>query len=227
MAFKSMEYKRSKADPCLYYAWTAFLGLVLWRLWVNDCLTVGNKEAVKQAKQQMMNHFDCDEIGELKEYVGHKVDINKEERAVIMLMQLVLLQIFEDEFKLPEGTHPRMSVIAGDVLVRGEEKHQVQIKEQKRYCSGVGQLPHMMCWSRPETLNAVRELSRFMQGAMGVHVKVMHRVMKYSVGTPNRGMYLKPNTVWDGSPDFKFMINGRSDSDNAKDMERRCSVSIY
>jgi hypothetical protein len=50
MAFKLMEYKRSKADPCIYYGWMA-LGLVLWILWADDCcLAVGNKEAVKQAK---------------------------------------------------------------------------------------------------------------------------------------------------------------------------------
>jgi hypothetical protein len=57
MAFKSMDYKRSKADPCLYYARTA-LGLVLWILWVYDCLAVGKKEVVEIAKQQMMSHFE-------------------------------------------------------------------------------------------------------------------------------------------------------------------------
>jgi hypothetical protein len=88
----------------LYYAWTA-LGLVLWISWVDDCLAVGNKEAVKQAKQQMMNHFDCDEIGELKEYVVCKVDIDKEKRSVT-LTQPVLLQSFEDEFDLPDGAQP-------------------------------------------------------------------------------------------------------------------------
>jgi hypothetical protein len=225
MAFKSMKYKRSKADPCLYYAWTA-LGLVLWISWVDDCLTVGSKEAAKQAKQQMMDHFDCDEIGELKEYVGCKVDIDKEERSVT-LTQPVLLQSFEDEFNLPEGAHPRTPAIAGDVLLKGEEKDQVQIKEQKKYRSGVGKLLHMMHWPRPETLNAVRELSRFMQGAIGAHVKAMHRVMKYCVGTPNRRMFLKPNAVWDGNPDFEFVISGRSDSDYTKDVERRRSVSGY
>jgi hypothetical protein len=84
-----------------------------------------------------------------------------------------------------------------------------------------------MRWSRPEILNAVRELSRFMQGAMEAHMKAMHRVMKYCVGTPNRGMFLKPNAVWDGGADFEFIISGRSDSDYAKDIEKRRSVSGY
>jgi hypothetical protein len=84
----------------------------------------------------------------------------------------------------------------------------VSYSDQKRYQSGVGKLLHMMRWSRPDTLNSVRELSRFMQSAMSAHMKAMHRVMKCCVGTPNRGMYLKPNATWDGSADFEFIING-------------------
>jgi len=56
-AFKSMFYKRSKADPCLYFAWTMF-GLVLWTSWVDDCMVAGHKQAVKFAKRQLMERFD-------------------------------------------------------------------------------------------------------------------------------------------------------------------------
>jgi hypothetical protein len=39
-AFASMDYVRSKADPCLYFAWTVN-GLVIWISWVDDCLVCG------------------------------------------------------------------------------------------------------------------------------------------------------------------------------------------
>jgi hypothetical protein len=71
-----------------------------------------------------------------------------------------------------------------------------------------------MTWTRPEILNTVRD----------VHLKEMFRAMKYSVGTPNRGLLLKPTMKWDGDPNVEFEINGRSDSDLAKDPERRRSV---
>jgi hypothetical protein len=67
--------KDSKIDLNLYYAWTS-LGLVMWISWVDDCLVVGNREAVKKAKQQMKDHFDCGNDGNLKEYVGCKLDVN-------------------------------------------------------------------------------------------------------------------------------------------------------
>jgi hypothetical protein len=72
-AFRHKEYGRSKADPCLYFRWTA-LGLVLWLSWIDDSLVGGKDEGVKKAKAHMMELFDCDDVGELKEYVGCKVD---------------------------------------------------------------------------------------------------------------------------------------------------------
>ncbi|KAL7571522.1 hypothetical protein ACA910_020941 [Epithemia clementina (nom. ined.)] len=53
----------------------------------------------------------------------------------------------------------------------------------------------------------------------------MRRCMRYCTETAERGRVLKPNCSWDGSPDFEFTISGRSDSDFAKDPERRRSVS--
>jgi hypothetical protein len=55
-----------------------------------------------------------------------------------------------------------------------------------------------MRWSRPEIMNSVRELSRFMQEASKAHLTVMYRVMKYCVGTPKRGLMIEPTEFWDG-----------------------------
>ena len=56
-------------------------------------------------------------------------------------------------------------------------------------------------------------------------IKAMHRVIEYCVGTPNRGVTLRPVGSWNGSKDFKFIISGRSDSDYAKDPDTRRSVT--
>jgi hypothetical protein len=120
-----------------------------------------------------------DEVGELKEYVGCKVVIDKKKERSVTLTQPILLQSFADKFELPEGVFSEnCPAVAGDVLVRGEVNDQVSHVEQKKYRSGVGKLLHMMRWSRPETLNSVRELSHFMQGAMSAHMRAMLRVMK-------------------------------------------------
>ena len=80
-AMESMGFRKSWADPCLYFNWTDD-GLVLWLSWIDDCLCVGKAEAVVKAKDGMLMRFDCDDIGEVKEYLGCKIDINKEEGSL-------------------------------------------------------------------------------------------------------------------------------------------------
>ena len=41
----------------------------------------------------------------------------------------------------------------------------------------------------------------------------METVMKYVASTPECGLLLKPNAVWNGKKDYVFEIKGRSDSD--------------
>ena len=49
---KDQIYKRSKADPCLYYIWrNGRLALML--SWVDDILAVGHLEDVKQIKKKI------------------------------------------------------------------------------------------------------------------------------------------------------------------------------
>eukprot|EP00957_Ditylum_brightwellii_P115363 8797840-Ditylum_brightwellii.AAC.1 len=89
---KDMNYQRYGADPCLYFKWIA-AGLIIWLSWTNNCMVLGPKEEVPKAYQQFNNRFDCNDIGEVKEYVGCKIDIDKGERSMT-ITQHVLLQSF-------------------------------------------------------------------------------------------------------------------------------------
>ena len=96
------------------------------------------------------------------------------------------------------------------------------------YRSGVGKLLHMARWSRPETQNSVRELTRQGSCPNKAHIKAMHRAMDHCVATPKRGWFLKPARIWDGKDKtFKFRVSGKSDSDYAKCPVTRRSVSGY
>ena len=72
MCMKSMGLSRSKADPCLYYTWTA-LGLAILVSWIDDNLIIGSQATVDHTKAQLMSRFDCEDCGELNEYVGCKL----------------------------------------------------------------------------------------------------------------------------------------------------------
>jgi hypothetical protein len=179
-----MGYERSKADPCLYYKWSKRHGLQIWMSWVDDCCTVGNKEAINEAKKTLSDYFkgECDDTGDLKEYVGCKIEHNQTE-GWLRMTQPVLLQSFIDEFDLPDGKTPVTPAEPGSKLMETET---VLSKNKHTYFrSGVGKLLHLMKWSRPEIMNSVRELSCHATRVGEPHIKAMHRVMKYCVGTPN------------------------------------------
>ena len=161
-AFRDMKYEQCKAEACLYYAWTVF-GLILWVTWVNDCLVVGNPEGVKVTKERLMARFDCDEVGSMDEYVGCKLERNFEDRW-IKITQPVLLQSFSDEFGVTAENAPGTPAEPGSVLVAGEEADELSPVRKSKYQTGAGKLLHMMRWSIPDILNAVRKLSCFMRG---------------------------------------------------------------
>jgi len=157
-------------------------GPVIWLTWIYDCLIAGNEDGVKAAKEQMKQCFDCDDLGALTEYVGCRVDRNKNS---IKIAKPVLLQSFEDEFGCTDN-NVKILAESGSVLVQNEQDS-LSEGEQFKYSSGVGKLLHMMQWSRQESYNAVCELS---SGTSPAHIKAMKQVMEYWLSTKEIGLVL-------------------------------------
>ena len=73
---KNLLLKRSNADPCLYTKWTDH-GLNIWISWVDDLIAIGPKYDIVKNKEQFIKHFECEDIGWLDEYVGCKINIDR------------------------------------------------------------------------------------------------------------------------------------------------------
>jgi hypothetical protein len=67
--------------------------------------------------------------------------------------------------------------------------------DQRDFRSGVGMLLYLVKHSRPDLSNAVRELTKVMDGATEEHVKLLHRVIKFVLDTRDRGIIIKPKTM--------------------------------
>ena len=225
-AFWAIGYQRFKDDPCLYFKWSESV-LTLWMSWVDDCFVCGRGDLVKKAKIEMMKEFDCDDLGELQEYVGCKIEYNKRD-GWIKLTQPVLVQSLKDEFDINLKNVANTPAPEGQVLRKAPDIDSLNGEAMTNYRKGVGKLIHLMKWSRPEIFNSARDLTRFMSGGASLaHVKAMKTVMNYVINTPNRGLLLKPDKKWDGTKNFEFEILGRSDSDHGKCPDTRRSVSGY
>ena len=125
---------------------------------------------VRKAREEMLSLFECDDVGEVKEYLGCKVERNQE-RGEVRLTQPVILQSFVDEFNLPQGNKMvNTPAIAGSVLNPDiSEANVIRPSTHAKYRTGVGKLLHVTRWSRPEIWNAVRELTRAVKGLSKIH----------------------------------------------------------
>ena len=71
---KEHKYRRSKADPCLYFCWrNGQLSLMILR--VDDFMLLGTPDDVERLNTDLMSAFECKPEGPLTEYVGSKIDI--------------------------------------------------------------------------------------------------------------------------------------------------------
>jgi hypothetical protein len=100
--------------------------------------------------------------------------------------------------------------VPGQVLTKGQAD--VRPGEQYIFRKGVGKLIHLQKWSRPDIINAARDLARFMGCPTKTHMKALDRAMSYIVQTPDRGLVLQPDTGWDGFAEHEFVIVGRCDA---------------
>jgi len=137
-AMRRMGFERSKANPCLCYCWTG-LGLVLWLLWIDDCLCMGPAEIVEEKKKELMKQFDCSDEGGLDEYVGCKIVMNSKENW-LKFIQPVLLQSFDDEYETNDFMKFKTPMETGKVLVKAEPEERLGkssagvIKTNDRFC---------------------------------------------------------------------------------------------
>ena len=94
-----MMFKRSNADPCLYTRWINDK-LNVWISWIDNLITLRPKEDVMKNKEVFKKNFKVDNVGWMNEYVGCKVDVNRDD-GVLKLTQPVLIQSLSNEFDLP------------------------------------------------------------------------------------------------------------------------------
>ena len=127
--------------------------------WVDDCFLTGRDPELSVLKEELMNAVDCDDGGEITEYVGCKIDIDKEARTA-KFTQPVLLQSFSDEFAIAGSEMPNTPGVPLKALQLGTEPP-IEGTRRTYYRSGVGKLMYLKRWSRPEMSNAIRDLSRY------------------------------------------------------------------
>jgi hypothetical protein len=194
--------------------------------WVDDKLFIAHKDIIKKEKDGLSKYFKCDDIGELEDYVGCKIEIDRSEKKMIISQPVLVQSLFDEFADIEQGRLLLTPAPAGNILMRGDESSTLNAEMHKRYRSGVGKLMYLAKHTRPDISNAVRDLARHMHAPNEGHWKAMEHCIRYVRYTKDRNLVIKPTGSWDGKDkSFKFKIRGRSDSNYATDKETRRSIT--
>ena len=117
-AVRKIKLNKSKADPCVFFRWTNH-GLNLWTSWVDDILSCGQENDLRNGRTELKKYFGIDEQGQLQEYIGCKVEYDQGQ-GKMYLSQPVLIQSLSDEFELQGGGWPSTPAAPGSILMKGE-----------------------------------------------------------------------------------------------------------
>ena len=137
---------------------------------------------MKDEGKKSSKEIKFEDVGELKEFVGCKVEIDKLEPSA-KFTQPVIIQSFLDKFdagNMKQVTPAELNTI----LKRPEPGKILANMDQSKYWSGIRKMIHMMRWSRLDIYNVTHNCTKHMMLAGRTHYNAMVHIMDYCVNTP-------------------------------------------
>lgn len=220
---KGEGFQSIHADSCVLLR-TSEAGLVIICVHVDDCFITGDSKAIAEAIIDIEKHFETRRLGKVDEYIGCTVQMTGEGKCV--LIQPDMIKKIERDFgevALKECSKERSSdtPMASQKMVERPDADSTLLSpaEQTKYRSCVGMLMYLVKHSRPDLSNAVRELTKVMDGATAEHWKMALKTVKFVLSTKNRGLAMEPTDAHN--------IEAYVDSDFAGDKGNRRSITGY
>lgn len=208
----NLGFAKSPSESTLYVKHNGDDVLII-SLYVDDLLVTGNKACiVEKFKQEMMEVFEMTDLGLMAFFLG--MEIKQSEHEVFICQKKYAKEILK-KFKLGECREMSTPMNSKEKLCKEDGTEKI---DQAYFRSLVGCLMYLTA-TRPDILNAVSILSRFMHCASEWHLKAAKRVLRYVKGTCDFGI------KFTRSKEFKLV--GFSDSDWGGSIDDMKSTSGY
>jgi hypothetical protein len=185
--------------------------LFIWQIYVDDIIFGStNKSFCEEFSKIMMDRFEIFMMGVLTFFLIFQIKQAKEGTFIIQTMYThdILKKFGMDKvkpIKTPMGTNGHLDLDLGGTSV-----------DQKVYRSMIGYLLYLYA-SRPDIMLSVCMCARFQAAPKDCHLRVVRRIMRYLVLTPNQGLWYPKGS--------HFELLGYSDADYAKCKVDRKSTS--
>ena len=222
---KKIGFQQCRSDPCLFYRKDE-TGICVVLTYVDDNLWVGNPLALRKVCKQVVEEgLEITIEKELTDYLSCEIKFDKDRtKAWIGQPHMVkkIETMFGEEVSKKQVYRTPGTPGLGLVKVQNEEE-KVSPEKHSRYRTGVGMLLYLIKHSRPDMANAVRELSKVLDGPNKSAYKEMLRASKYVLDTKGRGLGIHP-VMRDV---LKWIRIVYLDSDWSRDKDDRKSVGGF
>ena len=215
---KSIGYKASEADPCVYFKVETVNGtkiITILAVYTDDTIICSSslKHLISE-KKNLCARFEMDDRGEIHFILGMSVRRNRE-LGILTIDQKAYLETVLKRFAMsdcrPVGTAAES---AKKFLKIREDEESCDVS---KYQCAIGSLNYAAIATRPDISQAVGMLSQFMQSPSEEHWIGIKRILRYLKGTLSFGLKF--------SRSDSFVLHGYSDSDWASCSESRKSTS--
>jgi hypothetical protein len=204
-------FRISKTDSTLF---TRKMGkdLFIYQIYVDDIIFGStNKSFCEEFSKIMMDRFEMSTIGVLTFFLGFQIKQAKERTFISQTMYThdILKKFGMDKakpIKTPMGTNGHLDIDLGVTSV-----------DQKIYHSMIGSLLYL-CASMPDIMLSVCMCARFQAAPKDYHLRVVKRIMRYLVLTPNLGLWYPKRS--------HFELVGYSSADYTRCKMDRMSTSM-
>ena len=219
-ALKTLGFKRSLADPCLFTL--PERGIILL-VYVDDFGIAAPKKAdVDWFKAEFGKIFKLKDLGEINEILGVRITRNRRERTLVMSQGHYIKATLDLHGITKEKSKPQSIPMNGLNACRPANDEDERIC-QSTYQQQVGGLMWGMVVSRPDYALALGKLSQYMSDPAVHHVKALKTLMRYVKGTEDLSIRYGPKYADDD--DDRTNLIGYTDADWASDKTDRKSVT--
>ena len=181
----TLKFKQSNYDECVFYR-----GNTIYLLYTDDSILAGPDKSeidsiineIKQAK------LDITVLGDLKDFLG--VHIAKEDDGRIHISQPHLIQQIIEQTFHSNAKPQRVPAKPSSILRRCSSSP--PYTPEFNYKSVIGKLNYLERGSRSDISYATHQCARFTTDPKRSHVEAVRWLVKYLIGTKDKGYYINP-----------------------------------
>jgi hypothetical protein len=182
-------FRSSDLDLCLFIR-----DDVICLVYVDDCLFFAKDDSyIDEAIKSLQNSQDFGDNGfilqEEQDVAGFLGILMKKTNDGIELLQTGLIDRIVEAIGLTDGNS---RVTPAEMMPLGSDLDGEPFNESWNYASIVGMLLYVASNSRPDIAYAVHSAARFTHAPKHSHGVALKRIVRYLIGTRDRGMLIRP-----------------------------------